>query len=112
MNDGNGNVPNLEGNFNLPPPRVDNHGLEPPIQLAPDSPISPTISCLSYEFNQDHNNNNFEYSNNLQALSLVVVGCPRCLMYAMVSEGDLKCPQCKSTDLIHFFDANNSRTLD
>jgi len=94
MGDGNGNVPNHDVNFNPPPI----------IQLAPDSPRS----CLSFEFNQDDNNNNFEYSNNHEVISLVVVGCHKCLMYSMVSERDLKCPKCKSTDLIHFREGNNS----
>ncbi|WVZ06982.1 hypothetical protein V8G54_020328 [Vigna mungo] len=113
MSDENGNAPNLEVNFNLPPPMVVDNGLESPIELAPNSPISPPISCFCFEFNQDDDdNNNFEYSNNVEVASMVVVGCYECLMYAMVSKNDLKCPKCKSTNLIHFHDDNNSGIVD
>ncbi|QCD97264.1 hypothetical protein DEO72_LG6g1974 [Vigna unguiculata] len=118
MSDENGNAPNLEVNSNLPPPMVINDGFEPPIELAPNSPNSPPISCFCFEFNQDNddnnnnNNNNFEYSNNVEVVSLVVVGCSKCLMYAMVSKNDLKCPQCQNTNLIHFHDDNNSGRVD
>ncbi|CBI30362.3 unnamed protein product, partial [Vitis vinifera] len=30
---------------------------------------------------------------------MVLVGCPRCLMYVMLSEDDPKCPKCKSTNM-------------
>ncbi|KAG5106120.1 hypothetical protein JHK82_043090 [Glycine max] len=52
----------------------------------------------------DNNNNNNHYNNNNnnEAPSLVLVGCPHCLMYQMISEDNLKCPKCKSINLIHF----------
>ncbi|KAJ3677930.1 hypothetical protein LUZ60_001733 [Juncus effusus] len=34
--------------------------------------------------------------------SMVLVGCPRCMMYVMLSEHDPKCPKCKSTVLVDF----------
>lgn len=106
MSDENGNAP----------PMVVDDGLESPIELAPNSPISPTISCFCFEFNQDDDddnyNNIFEYSNDVEVTSMVVVGCSECLMYSMVSKNDLKCPKCKSTDLIHFHDDNNSEIVD
>ncbi|CAN0847314.1 Protein GL2-INTERACTING REPRESSOR 1 [Linum grandiflorum] len=33
---------------------------------------------------------------------MVLVGCPRCLMYVMLSEDDPRCPKCKSTVLLDF----------
>ncbi|KAG4947028.1 hypothetical protein JHK87_043035 [Glycine soja] len=48
--------------------------------------------------NHNHNNNN----NNNNAPSLVLVGCPHCLMYLMISEDNLKCPKCKIINFIHF----------
>jgi uncharacterized paraquat-inducible protein A len=38
---------------------------------------------------------------------MVVVGCPQCLMYVMLSgeEQQPKCPRCKSPVLLHFLRA-------
>ncbi|KAG4924780.1 hypothetical protein JHK87_050320 [Glycine soja] len=93
------------------------------------SPPSPHSSCGSTEPNQednnnnnndddDNNNNNGDNNNNNnnnnnngdnnnnhhhpEAPSLVLVGCPHCLMYLMIFEDNLKCPKCKSINLIHF----------
>ncbi|KAL5159206.1 hypothetical protein HKD37_15G043561 [Glycine soja] len=54
--------------------------------------------------NGDNNNNTTTTNNNHhpEAPSLVLVGCPHCLMYLMISEDNLKCPKCKSINLIHF----------
>ncbi|CAI0398426.1 unnamed protein product, partial [Linum tenue] len=37
------------------------------------------------------------------AARMMVVGCPRCLMYVMLSEVEPKCPKCKSSVLLHDF---------
>lgn len=34
--------------------------------------------------------------------AMPLVGCPRCLMYVMLSEQDPKCPMCKSTSFLDF----------
>ena len=41
------------------------------------------------------------------AKPMVVVGCPQCLMYVMLSgeEAQPKCPRCKSPVLLHFLRA-------
>ncbi|PUZ49591.1 hypothetical protein GQ55_7G338100 [Panicum hallii var. hallii] len=52
------------------------------------------------------------------AKPMVVVGCPQCLMYVMLSgeEAQPKCPRCKSPVLLHFLRAdaddasNNNKT--
>ncbi|KAJ9186858.1 hypothetical protein P3X46_002387 [Hevea brasiliensis] len=41
---------------------------------------------------------------------MMLVGCPRCLMYVMLSENDPKCPKCKSTVLLDILHDNNLRT--
>ncbi|KAG4996436.1 hypothetical protein JHK85_027875 [Glycine max] len=87
------------------------------------SPTSPRSSCASTKPNQEdnnnnnnngndddndnndlnnNNNNNNNKNNNHEALSLVLVGCHHCLMHLMISKDNLKCPKCKSTNLIHF----------
>ena len=42
------------------------------------------------------------------AKPMVVVGCPQCLMYVMLSgeEAQPKCPRCKSPVLLHFLRAD------
>lgn len=42
--------------------------------------------------------------------SMVLAGCPRCLMYVMLSEDDKKCPKCASTVLLDFFHASAGGT--
>ncbi|KAG7560607.1 hypothetical protein ISN45_Aa05g021190 [Arabidopsis thaliana x Arabidopsis arenosa] len=37
-----------------------------------------------------------------EAPDMVVVGCRRCLMYALVLQERKRCPKCKCTDLIFF----------
>ncbi|QCD96942.1 hypothetical protein DEO72_LG6g1652 [Vigna unguiculata] len=67
------------------------------IESPPDSPKS----CVTVELNQEDNNLGNEINND-DVDSFVVLGCSHCLMYIMVSENDLRCPQCKSVALIHF----------
>ncbi|MBA0638261.1 hypothetical protein Godav_028970 [Gossypium davidsonii] len=45
---------------------------------------------------------NVRYSSSPEETSMVLVGCPRCLMYVMLSEDDPKCPKCKSAVLLDF----------
>ncbi|KAG5052482.1 hypothetical protein AAZX31_02G186200 [Glycine max] len=112
MGDRKGSTSNHGLNLNIPPPRVVNQIPESPTRLATISPTSPPSSCVSSELSQDDNNNNndinIRFSNSPEAISLVLVGCSQCLMYVMVSEGNLKCPKCKSTNLTHFLDDNNN----
>ncbi|KAF3503861.1 hypothetical protein F2Q69_00045440 [Brassica cretica] len=66
-----------------------------PSRSATTSPTSPPSSCVSSEMNQE-------------TTSMVLVGCPRCLMYVMLSEDDPKCPKCQSTVLLDFNHENAS----
>ncbi|CAI0391219.1 unnamed protein product [Linum tenue] len=92
------NNPKLELKLNLSPPsrmRLESS----PSRSATVSPTSPPSSCVSSELNQDSDS---------EATSMVLVGCPRCLMYVMLSEDDPKCPKCKSTVLLDFLHDNNN----
>lgn len=93
-----GSSPKLELKLNLSPPRP-NPRVESPSRSATVSPTSPQSSCVSSELNQD---DPLRYPNSPEATSMVLVGCPRCLMYVMLSEDDPKCPKCKSTVLLDF----------
>ncbi|CAN0847308.1 Protein GL2-INTERACTING REPRESSOR 2 [Linum grandiflorum] len=88
----NSNNPKLELKLNLSPSRGGNNNNNNFIS-ATVSPTSPPSSCVSSEMNQDDNS---------EATSMVLVGCPRCLMYVMLSEDDPRCPKCKSTVLLDF----------
>ncbi|KAL5171853.1 hypothetical protein HKD37_16G044728 [Glycine soja] len=66
------------------------------------SPTSPQSSCGSNDINQDDNNNN-------HGVISVVVGCSHCLMYMMIDKGEIKCPKCNNTNLIHFPNDNKKR---
>ncbi|CAA7396982.1 unnamed protein product [Spirodela intermedia] len=72
--------------------------------ISPSSSSSPS-SCLSSETEQGR------YASSPEATSMVLLGCPRCLMYVMLSEDDPKCPKCKSTVLLDFLnDPKNAAT--
>ncbi|KAJ6406733.1 hypothetical protein OIU84_010277 [Salix udensis] len=102
----NGSIPKLDLKLNLSPTRV-NPRVESPGRSATVSPTSPPSSCLSSEMSQD---DTLKYSSSPEATSMVLVGCPRCLMYVMLSENDAKCPKCKSTVLLDFLHDNTAAT--
>lgn len=104
----NGSGPKLDLKLNLSPPRA-NPLADSPRRSATVSPTSPPTSCVSSELNQDDGSH--RYSNSPEATSMVLVGCPRCLMYVMLSEDDPKCPKCKSTVLLDFLHENNTPTI-
>ncbi|KAF3660010.1 putative ubiquitin-conjugating enzyme E2 variant 1D-like [Capsicum annuum] len=102
----NGNGLRLDLKLNLsPPPRV-NHAA--PV----DSPtrsltMSPTNSCVSSDDSLagQHCSNSSEETG-----SMLLVGCPRCLMYVMLAEeNDKRCPKCKSTRLLDVIYEKNKK---
>lgn len=95
------NGPELELKLNLSPQR-----LHPRVESPAVADISSEL-CVSSKMNNDVDMTDaIEYSNSPEATSslssMVLVGCPRCLMYVMLSENDSKCSQCKSTVLLDF----------
>ncbi|XP_031128190.1 uncharacterized protein LOC116030165 isoform X1 [Ipomoea triloba] len=102
----NGNGLKLDLKLNLSPPRVSHPMVvSPPIR---SSTVSPSSSCVSSENQEDGR----RFCSSPEAASMVLVGCPRCLMYVMLAEGEPKCPKCKSTVLLNFFydhQSNNAR---
>ncbi|KQK10733.1 putative protein TPRXL [Brachypodium distachyon] len=55
------------------------------------STASPPSSCVSSEGSPDAG-----------APSMVLSGCPRCMMYVMLSREDPRCPRCHSAVLLEF----------
>ncbi|XP_068664198.1 protein GL2-INTERACTING REPRESSOR 2 isoform X2 [Aristolochia californica] len=93
----NGKNPKLELNLNLnisPPDRA--RGVMESPKGSSSSSSSPS-SCVS-----------LETENSPEAGSMVLAGCPRCLMYVMLSQKDPKCPKCKSSVLLDFLQENNN----
>ncbi|XP_052175957.1 protein GL2-INTERACTING REPRESSOR 1-like [Diospyros lotus] len=91
MNSWNG--PKLELKLNLSPPRAARRVESPSRSPA----TSQTSSCLSSELNQDES---LRYCESPEVTSMMLAGCPRCLMYVMLAEEDPRCPKCKSTVLL------------
>ncbi|KAL5721137.1 hypothetical protein ACHQM5_013734 [Ranunculus cassubicifolius] len=103
----NGKNSRLDLKLNLSPPssrRGSNQFVQSPGRSSTSSPTSPPSSCVSSE-----NEETFQYSSSPEATSMVLVGCPRCLMYVMLSQEDPKCPKCKSTVLLDFVHDNNTK---
>ncbi|KAG6604328.1 hypothetical protein SDJN02_04209, partial [Cucurbita argyrosperma subsp. argyrosperma] len=98
-------APKLELKLNLSPPRA-NRGVESPSRSATVSPTSPPSSCVSSE--EEMTVGRVRYSSSPEATSMMLVGCPRCLMYVMLSEEDPKCPKCKSTVLLDVLHDNSA----
>ncbi|XP_038713364.1 uncharacterized protein LOC120007225 [Tripterygium wilfordii] len=102
------NIPKLDLKLNLSPPIVLNQQVDRSTNLirASSWTTSPDSSCLSSEVEDAMN-----YSSSPEeAASMVLVGCPRCLMYVMLSEVDPKCPRCKSSVLLHLFNPHENKT--
>ncbi|KAH1084413.1 hypothetical protein J1N35_024174 [Gossypium stocksii] len=99
-----GNGPKLELKLKLSPPR-DNPTEESSTTAENSSPAS---SCVLSETNQMHevDTSTDAAADGAAATPMMLVGCPRCLMYVMLSENDVpKCPKCKSTVLLDFLHA-------
>lgn len=99
------NGPKLDLKLNLSPPRASHPQVESPSRSLTVSPTSPPSSCVSMELNQQ--DDSLRYSSSPEATSMMLVGCPRCLMYVMLSEEDPRCPKCKSTVLLDVIPDNN-----
>lgn len=102
------NGPKLELKLNLSPPRLNHRRVESPSRSLTVSPTSPPSSCVSSELNQQ--DEMLRYSTSPETTSMMLVGCPRCLMYVMLSEDDPRCPKCKSTVLLDVIHDGNAAT--
>ncbi|VAH19640.1 unnamed protein product [Triticum turgidum subsp. durum] len=61
------------------------------------SSASPPSSCVSSEGSP-------EAGGGSGGSAMILAGCPRCMMYVMLSREDPKCPKCHSTVLLDFND--------
>ncbi|KAG4967526.1 hypothetical protein AAZX31_12G088400 [Glycine max] len=96
--------PRLELRLNLSPPRAAATSIISSSELSSteSSTLSPVSvqslesSCVSSEAEETR--------------AMLLVGCPRCLLYVMLSEVDPKCPKCKSTVLLDFLNNEENNT--
>ncbi|CAN4099035.1 unnamed protein product [Withania somnifera] len=95
--------PKLDLKLNLSPPRENNIFPISPSRSSSYSSMerSPASSCISREPTPD--DQFFGSPETTSTTSMMLVGCPRCLMYVMLSVKDPKCPKCKSSVLLDFF---------
>ncbi|EYU37416.1 hypothetical protein ABFS82_12G154300 [Erythranthe guttata] len=98
----------LDLKLNLSPPRASLSHHIPRAEPQSRSPtVSPPSSCVSSEPSQL---DGYSTSPDQATSSMMLVGCPRCLMYVMLAEEDPKCPKCKSSVLLDFIHDNNTTT--
>ncbi|KAK4412059.1 protein salt-induced and EIN3/EIL1-dependent 1 [Sesamum alatum] len=90
----------LDLKLNLSPQRVNRRQEGSPSRSAT---VSPQSSCVSSEVDES-----LLYSSSPEATSMMLVGCPRCLMYVMLAEEDPRCPKCKSTVLLEVIHDNKN----
>lgn len=88
----------LDLKLNLSPPKTRWPVTESPNRSSPIT-MSPANSCVSLEQVQD-DMVELRYSSSPETTSMMLAGCPRCLMYVMLAGEYPKCPKCKSTVLL------------
>lgn len=98
----------LDLKLNLSPPRADQARVVSPSRSLTVSPTSPPSSCVSSELNQQ--DEYLRYTTSPEATSMMLVGCPRCLMYVMLAGEDPRCPKCKSSVLLDIIHDDNNTT--
>ncbi|KAB1209720.1 hypothetical protein CJ030_MR2G010228 [Morella rubra] len=99
------NDPELELNLNLSPTRENSPHESGTSVSTYSSEISIEGSCVSSEPEET----TMDCPSSPKAMSMVLVGCPRCLMYVMLSGVDPKCPKCKSTVLLDFLKEESTK---
>ncbi|KAJ6739458.1 hypothetical protein OIU74_004266 [Salix koriyanagi] len=102
-----GDSPMLDLELNLSPARPNPQVQSPKASISSSSSeiLSAESSCVS-SVPADMPVN---YPGNIVTAPMLVAGCPRCLMYVMLSEVDPKCPKCKSTALLDFLREENTK---
>ncbi|WVZ02248.1 hypothetical protein V8G54_023054 [Vigna mungo] len=97
--------PRLEVSLNLSPPRA--------ASSVSSSDLSSDSSSTSSQVSVQSLESSCVSCEAEETRAMLLVGCPRCLMYVMLSEVDPKCPKCKSTVLLDFLnnEENNNKKI-
>ncbi|KAI3747138.1 hypothetical protein L6452_09585 [Arctium lappa] len=105
---GGGGGRKLDLKLNLSPPIAHRRTEESPSRSSATM-SSPTSSCVSSENIIGQDESELRYASSPEATSMMLVGCPRCLMYVMLAEEYPKCPKCKSTVLLDVVHDNSTK---
>ncbi|PON65228.1 E3 ubiquitin-protein ligase [Trema orientale] len=107
----------LKLNLSVPPPRQQRADSPEPsthsssadsaTSSSSSSEMSIDGSCVSSEAEQEC----LSRPDSGTAAPMVLVGCPRCLMYVMLSHANPKCPKCKSTVLLDFINEETNKKI-
>ncbi|KAJ6937452.1 hypothetical protein NC652_011942 [Populus alba x Populus x berolinensis] len=103
-----GDSPMLDLELNLSPSRPNQLVESPKASISNSSSeiLSAESSCVS---SSEHEDMTVDYPRSIVTTPMLVAGCPRCLMYVLLSEVDPKCPKCKSTVLLDFLSVENTK---
>uniref|UniRef100_A0A6M2EZK1 GIR1-like zinc ribbon domain-containing protein n=1 Tax=Populus davidiana TaxID=266767 RepID=A0A6M2EZK1_9ROSI len=103
-----GDSPMLDLELNLSPSRPNQLVESPKSSISNSSSeiLSAESSCVS---SSEHEDMTVNYPRSVVTTPMLVAGCPRCLMYVLLSEVDPKCPKCKSTVLLDFLGVENTK---
>ncbi|KAE8656731.1 RNA-binding protein pno1-like isoform X1 [Hibiscus syriacus] len=102
---GEANTPKVELKLQLSPP-TPGAANQPAAVMSPNASVSSSEmssggSCVSSEPPSG--------PDSYEGTPMMLVRCPLCLMYVMLSEVDPKCPKCKSTVSLDFLNQDNSK---
>ncbi|KAJ9178676.1 hypothetical protein P3X46_010541 [Hevea brasiliensis] len=89
------NSPKLDLKLNLSPPSANSDAAE---SGTSSSEMSPKSSCVSLESVPEMSN----YASSLETSSMMLVDCPRCLMYVMLLDVNPKCPSARAQSCLMF----------
>lgn len=108
------NIPQQDLKLNLTtlPPLITLHLPDSPTELMSAttvSPTSPLASCVSSEAAEEADDKVVGRSSSPpEVTSMILKGCPCCLMYVMVREEQKpKCPKCKNPYLLDFLNESS-----
>ncbi|CAN6557304.1 unnamed protein product [Malus baccata var. baccata] len=98
--------PKLELKLNLSPPSANSS----PIDTSNASESSSDMSIdRSLYVSSEPDDETMHCLSRPEAKARVLAGCPRCLMYVMLSELDPNCPKCKSSVLLDFLNEESTK---
>ncbi|KAJ8768009.1 hypothetical protein K2173_020949 [Erythroxylum novogranatense] len=107
------NSPKLDLKLNLSQPTMANSQNKSDSCCEMASPEIDQRSCVSSEEEETMKYKMGASSETTStAMNMMLVGCPRCLMYIMLPEADPRCPICKNTPMLLDFlnQANTKKT--
>ncbi|PON78840.1 E3 ubiquitin-protein ligase [Parasponia andersonii] len=88
-------------------PEPDTHSSSSADSASSSSEMSIDGSCVSSEAEEEC----LSSEDSGTAAPMVLVGCPRCLMYVLLSHANPKCPKCRNTVLLDFINEETNKKI-